>query len=273
MEDELSEFARLHQFAIPEFTISFAKARTAKFAVLIPVLNEGERIKAQLARMQVLRQETPGLEYDLILVDGGSTDDSLHGRELESKGINTLLIKTGAGKLGSQLRLAQVFALSRDYMGIVHVDGNNKDGVEAIPKFIEALNQGYDFIQGSRFIDGGRAENTPILRYLGIRLLHAPLLSIASGFRYTDTTNGFRATSAKLLRDRKANFFRPEFTGYEYQYYVAYAAAKLGYRCLELPVRRTYPRGQAAPTKITGVRANLRVLKLLTRVCRGKYGP
>lgn len=84
---------------------------------------------------------------------------------------------------------------------MITIDGNGKDGVESIPRFVELLNDGYDFIQGSRFVAGGKFENTPLDRYLGIRLFIAPLMSFASGFRFTDPTNGFKGLSRELLSD------------------------------------------------------------------------
>src|SRR5450759_2420133 len=62
------------------------------------------------------------------------------------------------------------------YQGIIAVDGNGKDGVEAIDAFVEKLQAGFDYVQGSRYIAGGRAINTPIDRKIGGRFIHAPLL-------------------------------------------------------------------------------------------------
>ena len=58
-----------------------------------------------------------------------------------------------------------------------------------------------DFVQASRFITGGISENTPKLREFAIRKIHAPLLKFFSGFPWTDTTQGFRGYSSKLLKD------------------------------------------------------------------------
>lgn len=44
--------------------------------------------------------------------------------------------------------------LDQGYEGIVTIDGNDKDDPVAIPQFIEALRQGFDFVQASRFISG-----------------------------------------------------------------------------------------------------------------------
>lgn len=52
------------------------------------------------------------------------------------------------------------------YYGILTIGGNDKDNIEDVPKFTEKLYEGYDFIQGSRFIKGGKAINAPIRQML-----------------------------------------------------------------------------------------------------------
>jgi len=210
---------------------------------------------------------------DIVIADGGSTDGSTEREELEPRGVNTLLTKTGPGKLGAQMRMAFAWGLARGYRGIITIDGNGKDGPEAIPQLVEELARGTDHIQGSRFVRGGISENLPFSRWLGVRFLHAPLIGIASGFRYTDTTNGFRGYSRRLLEDPRVAPFRDLFVGYELHYYLAIRSAQLGYRVREMPVARRYPSSGPIPTKISPVRGNLRVLRCLFAACIGAYDP
>lgn len=207
---------------------------------------------------------------DIIIVDGGSKDGSLELSRLQQIGIRGLLVKTGPGRLSAQLRCAYAFALDQDYEGIVTIDGNDKDDPEAIPRFINALKSGLDFVQASRFIAGGVAENTPTSRDFAIRFIHAPMLSVFSGFRWTDTTQGFRAYSRKMLLDTNIAPFRDVFVTYELLAYLSCRAPKLGYKCVELPTVRRYPKGDV-PTKISSFRGNLSVFKVLIKACFGKY--
>ncbi|MDP1666729.1 MAG: glycosyltransferase family 2 protein [Methylobacter sp.] len=254
---------------VPTFDTPLWLGRQHPWCVVIPVVNEGERIKNLLSRMAILKIDDI---TDIIIVDGGSTDGSLEPESLQQKGVRGLLVKTGPGKLSAQLRCAYAFALDQDYEGIVTIDGNDKDDPEAIPRFIEALKQGVDFVQASRFIEGGMAENTPKLRDFAIRFIHAPMLSLFSGFRWTDTTQGFRAYSRKMLLDPKIAVFRDVFMTYELLAYLSYRAPKLGYRCLELPSIRQYPKGEV-PTKISSINGNLSVLQVLIQACFGEYNP
>jgi len=233
--------------------------------VCIFVLNEGERIQTQLKKMAHLA----GI-VDIIVADGGSCDGSLTDEILKANQVRTLLTKTGQGKLSAQMRMAFDYALLEDYQSVITMDGNKKDDPNAIPAFVEALRGGYDHIQGSRYIKGGEHANTPWSRYLGVKFLHAPLISLASGFHYTDTTNGFRGYSRQFLADKRVAPLRAIFEKYELHYYLAIIAAKLKFKVCELPVTRNYPKGNT-PTKIRGLKGNLEILATLIKACSGKY--
>ncbi|MGV6395642.1 glycosyltransferase family 2 protein [Pseudomonas caspiana] len=261
--------AQRASWQVPAFDTLFWLQRQHRWCVVIPVINEGARIKSLLTRMAALKIADIA---DIIIIDGGSTDGSMEPAALQTLGVRGLLLKTGTGKLSAQLRCAYAFALDQGYEGIVTIDGNDKDDPQAIGRFIQALEQGVDFVQASRFVVGGKAENTPKSRDLAIRLIHAPLLSLASGFKWTDTTQGFRAYSRKLLIDPRLAIFRDVFSTYELLAYLSYRAPRLGYRCVELPTERRYPKGEV-PTKISSVKGNLSIMQVLFKSCLGQYNP
>jgi len=253
---------------VPTYEATSFQPKRANYCVCVFVINENGRLHAQLERMRPYADM-----LDFVIADGGSTDGSTDHAKLQSFGVNTLLVKTGPGKLGAQMRMAFAWALDRGYEGVIVIDGNNKDGPEAFPEFIEGLRQGYDFQQGSRFIPGGVSRNLKFSRWAGIRFLHAPLISLASHRRYTDTTNGFRSYSARYLTDPRVALFRDVFAGYELHYYLAIRAAQLGFRVREIPVSRCYPPKGPLVSKISPVRGNLRVLGCLFKACLGQYDP
>lgn len=258
------------QWQVPAFDTPLWLGRRQPWCVVVPVINEGPRIARVLERMAALRIDALA---DIVIVDGGSSDGSLAVNALARAGVRGLLVKTGPGALSAQLRCAYAFALDQGYGGIVTIDGNDKDDPEAIPRFIGALQDGVDFVQASRYLPGGIAENTPLLRHIAIRAVHAPLLSLFSGFRWTDTTQGFRAYARRLLLDPRIAVFRDVFDTYELLAYLSFRAPKLGYRCAELPTARRYPRESATPTKISAVRGSFRILRILVAACLGAFNP
>lgn len=249
---------------VPAYKIIFEKLPQHPYLLVIPVINEGERISILLNRIDLIKEK----EFDVLIVDGGSTDGSLD--KVRHQGVDTLLLKTGPGKLSAQLRCAYAYGLDKGYEGIVTIDGNNKDDPEAIPSFIRKLKEGFDFVQASRFLPGGKQENTPRIREVAIKLIHAPLLSIFSGFHWTDTTQGFRAYSRKMLESEDIDIFRNVFLNYELLAYLSYIAPKKEFKCIEIPTSRIYPEGET-PTKISFLGGNLEVLFTLFKTVAGKY--
>jgi dolichol-phosphate mannosyltransferase len=252
---------------VPTFTETVLTEKRHNHALVIPVINEGDRIRHQLG---LIAQFAPPV--DVVIADGNSTDGSLELDFLRHAGVRALLIKTGAGRLSAQLRMAYAWCLDAGYDGIVTMDGNGKDSVESIADFVAKLGQGFDYVQGSRYRRGGRSENTPIDRYIAGRLIHAPVLSLAAWHWFTDTTNGFRAYSVRYLRDPRVAPFRDVFAYYELLFYLTVRAPQLNYRVTEIAVTRRYP-PDAVPTKISGWSGRLHMLNELFGVALGQFHP
>ena len=258
------------QQGVPGFECREYMEKSNDYAVLIPVINEGERILKELYR--AYRHQIS--QYaDIVICDGGSTDGSMEENRLKKLQVNTLLIKKDTGKQGAQLRMGIHWALERGYQGIITIDGNNKDSIEDIPYFIQKLEEGYDLVQGSRFIKGGKHHNTPLIRYLSVRLLHAPIISLTAGQHFTDTTNAYRAYSVSYLKDPRTAPLRDIFMTYELLAYLSVRASQLGYRACEIPVARVYPKKGKTPTKISFLRGNSDLLKILLKNFFGEYNP
>lgn len=240
------------------------------YALLIPVINEGERIKRELVKA---KNALVHKCVDIVICDGGSSDNSVNPDMLQAMNVNALLIKKSAGFQGSQLRMGMAFALNKGYKGIVTIDGNDKDSIEDVPSFVAKLQEGFDFVQGSRFIKGGHAFNTPLIRYLALRLIHAPLISFAAHFRYTDTTSAYRAYSKAFLCDTRVLPLRDIFQAYELLAYLSVRAGVLGYKICEIPVTRAYPKHTKTPTKISNIKGNASLLATLFSAVIGRYDP
>lgn len=251
----------------PDFKQEEFFKKKSKYAVCVFVINEGKKVQKQLVNMKQYSDKV-----DIIVADGGSKDGSLETDFLKTVNLRALLTKTGPGKLSAQMRMAFAYVMAEGYEGVIVVDGNGKDDITAIPDFITLLDKEYDHIQGSRFIKGGKAINTPIERLIAVRLLHSPLISLAARHRHTDTTNGFRAYSRALLTDPEVAVFRNIFKTYELHYHLAIESARSKkYKLIETPVTREYPAKGKTPTKISPIKGNAHVMGVLISAVRGKY--
>lgn len=258
------------QPGVPQFECTEYFGKTKDYVVLIPIINEGKRIAIELKRAK----DNHVSDYaDIVICDGGSADGCTKESRLRKLDVNTLLVKQDAGRQGAQLRMGIWWALQRGYQGIITIDGNNKDSIEDVPRFIEKLKEGYDFVQGSRFVKGGRAVNTPFIRTLSVKLIHAPVISWTAHQRFTDTTNAYRAYSARYLKDERVQPLRDVFMTYELLAYLSVRATQIGMKACEIPVTRAYPRKGKTPTKISFFKGNSELMKILLRNARGEYSP
>jgi glycosyltransferase involved in cell wall biosynthesis len=211
---------------------------SSPWLLLVCAYNEGEKLARQMEAFP-----PPGERcHDTVLVDDGSTDGSTASEALVGWGMRAVLRFPSNRGLSCAIRAGLTWALAQDaYRGVILMNGNNKDDPEALPAFVELLKDGVDYVQGSRFLPGGAGIHTPAFRHWSIRLVHAPLFSLAAGKWMTDTTNGYRAFSRNFLMDPRVRFDREEFRHYEVEQYLAWRAIRLGFRCCEIPVIRRYP--------------------------------
>lgn len=258
------------QAGVPRFECVEYAEKTKDYVVLIPIINEGNRIHMELKRAKKYNVSNFA---DIVICDGGSTDGCTDESILRKLRVNTLLIKKDEGKQGAQLRMGIWWALKRGYKGIITIDGNNKDSIEDVPHFIEKLQEGYDLVQGSRFVKGGRAINTPIIRTVSVKLIHAPIISLTARQRFTDTTNAYRAYSRKYLTDERVQPLRDIFMTYELLAYLSVRATQIGLKACEIPVTRAYPRKGKTPTKISFFKGNSELMSILLKNAVGAYKP
>lgn len=258
----------MNKVDIPKYSKRIFFEKKNDYVLVIPVINEGRKIREQLRSIK-----QSNLDVDVVIADGGSSDGSLNSDFLKEQGVRAILIKDDDGRLSSQLRIGYYWALNESYIGIITIDGNGKDDVSYVKNITDMLKQGYDYVQGSRYVPGGISKNTPLDRKVANKLIHAPIISLGAGFRFTDTTNGFRGYSSKFLGDERVQPFRNIFCNYELLFYLSIRACKLNFRVCEVPVSRIYPKGGATPTKILGIRTRFAILKETILASIGFFNP
>ncbi|ASJ21382.1 glycosyltransferase family 2 protein [Brachyspira hampsonii] len=251
---------------VPEYEYKEYFSKRNEYCLLIPTWNEGERIKIELNRLK--NKDIPK-QIDIFILDAGSTDGSINDNFLKEIGVRAVLTIRMKGQANAY-KAGFSKVSNEKYKGIVTVDGNNKNNVEQTMEFVELLEKGYDFVQGSRFMKGGHHENTPILRLLGMKLFSNPLISMSSGFKYTEIMSSFRGYKMDIIDDEKINVFRDIFQTWDLLLYLSNRIPQLGYKVIEIPQIRVYPKKGKTPTKINVI-GNIRIIIQLIKIALGIY--
>jgi len=189
--------------------------------------------------------------YDLLIMDDGTTDGSL---ERITPNEHIFIVRHSQNRgAGHSVRNCFSWAKERGYEAVFLVAGNDKDRPEDIGKLVQGMADGFDLVQGSRYLPGGGFGNMPLYRTIATRIVHPLLFSLLVGRRITDSTNGFRAVRLSLLDDQRIDLNQDWLDQYELEPYFFYKVIKLGYRVKEVPVTKIYPLHAMGYTKMKPV--------------------
>ena len=213
-----------------------------KYLAGICTYNEGDKIK------RVIKKFNDYQCYDVLIIDDGSRDGSLDNlpSDLPLKIIRNEITQ-GAG-FGT--RQIMDYAKREGYEAVFFVSGNDKDSPEDMDKLKKAIEEGYDFVQGSRYLKGGRYGRMPFYRTIATRFIHPLLFSLITGRIITDSTNGFRALRLSIFDAGRIDLNQEWLDKYELEPYLFYKVIQLGYKVTEVPVTKIYPPAHEGYTKM-----------------------
>jgi len=212
-----------------------------KIIAIGPMYNEGERAA------QAVRRFPRGVVEEIVIVNDASTDGSVE--KLAGSGATIVNMPRRSGP-GTAIRTGIDYGLKKGCDVFITFATNGKDNPEEISRLLAPIREDRaDFVQGSRYLQGGGWQHMPFHRIWGIRAFSI-LFSLFTMRKITDGTNGFRAFRSELLRDPRINLHQEWLEGYPLETYFFVQAIRLGYRVLEVPVTKTYPKGKKNYTKM-----------------------
>ena len=231
---------------------------------LLPCVDEARNV-GELVRAM------PGEVTCALVVDDGSSDGT--AQVARAAGAEVLRFERTRG-VGAALRAGFDFALTHGFEVVAVLAGNGKDDPAEIPSLLEPITDGSaDFVQGSRWLkrrpDLGAM---PVYRRLATRL-HPLLFTLATGHFVTESTNGFRAIHRRVLADPLLGLDGPHLDGYQLEPFLYARALALGYRAVEVPVRKIYPQPTYGPvTRMKPISGWWQLLSPLLRAAGSRRG-
>ena len=160
--------------------------------VIIPAYNEAETIAGVV---DAIHEHAP--DYDVLVVDDGSTDDTA-AVVARLAGVELLRLPYNLG-IGGAMQAGYKYALRHGYDIAVQCDADGQHPVHQIAPLVAHVEAGHaDLMIGSRYVaDSGYTPS--FSRRVGKSLL-SRLVDALIGGGITDTTSGFRAANRAVIR-------------------------------------------------------------------------
>lgn len=164
------------------------KGSSMRLLIFVPAYNEEENI---LAVWENLSSVCPG--YDKVVINDGSTDRTADICKENNIPCISLPINLG---LDGVFQTGNRYAYIKGYDMCMPFDGDGQHNAEYIQPLVDKMNEGYDVVVGSRFLNKKKPGG---LRMAGSRMLSS-LFKLTTGIRFTDPTAGMRLVDRKIMK-------------------------------------------------------------------------
>jgi hypothetical protein len=163
-----------------------------KVVVVLPAYNEAGNVASVIRAMP---EKIEGHPVVPLVVDDASEDSTAAVAREAGALVARLPIRRGGGQA---LRVGYELALQVDAVVVASLDADGQHDPEELPTVVgPILRDEADMVQGSRV--KGQYEEESRVRHLGV-LMFSRLVSMMTGVRLTDVSNGYRATRTETLR-------------------------------------------------------------------------
>ena len=167
--------------------------------LIIPSYNEEKNIERVVGE---IKEHFPWLDY--LVVNDGSTDRT--AQICREKGYHMLNLPVNLGLAGC-FQAGMKYAYEKGYLYAIQFDGDGQHRPEYIEKIYEKIEEGYDIVIGSRFVECPKGGG---MRMLGSRIL-ALAIRLTTGVRISDPTSGMRMFNREMIREFALNLnYGPE---------------------------------------------------------------
>ncbi len=222
-----------------------------KVVVVIPTYNERDNISKMIEALAVEFPKIKSHKMELLVVDDTSPDKTyevVRDYMKKYKWVHLLLNpkKEGLGKAYANGFKYAMSEMKADY--VMEFDGDFQHRPDEIHKLVEKIDEGYEYIIGSRYIPGGSIPkewgfNRKFLSVVGNLIARIGLLRPG----VHDMTTGFKLTKVKGVLD-KVDLDHLYSNSFAYKLHILAACLNNGAKVVEVPI--TFMARTAGESKI-----------------------
>lgn len=234
-----------------------------KAIIINPTYNEKGNIERLI---QILEEEVfPGIknwEMGILVADDTSPDGTADSvRELMKKYKNLHVLVGPKQGLGAAYVRAMDYAISKLSADVVfEMDADLQHDPKVVPQFLKKIDEGYDFVNGTRYSDGGSIPATwglhrKFLSVFGNIFIRLVLMR----FYIHDWTGGYKAIKKEVFLKEKEKI--KKYTGYHFQVGTLLNVVHDGYKVGEVPFH--FGDRTAGKSKIPGMQTIVKTLSFV----------
>lgn len=208
-----------------------------KAVIVLPTYNESENIEDMITLILAEQAKVKDWEINVLVSDSNSPDGTA--------GIVSKIIKTGkkvsllnVKERGIGIGLVLGYKHAVNQMGadaVIQMDADMQHDPKEIPNFLKAIDEGHDFVQGSRFITGGKNELEWYRRFFSrsANIVSRYLLGIKKVHEFTTS---YRAFTKNLFLKINLDDIPWQGTSFVFQPAFLYAAYRAKAKITEIPI-------------------------------------
>jgi len=201
-----------------------------RFLVIVPTYNEKDNLPSKAPT--ILAQDE---RIDVLVVDDASPDGTgdLADEMASQEPRVHVLHRTSKDGLGKAYLAGFAWALERDYELIFEMDADISHPSDALPSLIAAAEH-YDFVIGSRYVDGRVTVSNWPMRRLLVSYFGSFYARTITRMPVRDATGGFNCWHRRVLKSVQLD--RVRSNGYAFQIELKFRAWCKGFTFTEVPI-------------------------------------
>lgn len=213
-----------------------------KVTIVTPTYNESGNVAKFIPQIINVAKKVKGWDLKVLVVDDNSPDGTANVvRNLSKKYKQVQLLsrkeKTGLGT-AYLAGMKEAFSKTRSDL-VITMDADLSHKPEYLPRFLKKIEEGADFIIGSRYIHGGKIPDEWPLRRKFLSTFGNMVVSVMLGSRrHTDWTSGYRAIKKEVYEKVYPQIKTEDaiYRGYSFNISFAYHVLQNGFKTAEVPI-------------------------------------